>query len=120
MLAARIGPKPSTSRSRSGVGLDDIENLVAEDAHELLGVDRPHAPNHPRGKVFLNAICRSRRRCPQEPCVELLTVSAVIDPIARSGDPLTGGNACSMANHRHDVTMPSALARRTQKPFSAL
>jgi hypothetical protein len=32
-------------------------------------------------------------------------LSPVIDPIARSRDPLTGGNARSMANHSHDVTM---------------
>jgi hypothetical protein len=34
-------------------------------------------------------------------------VGAVVDPIARSRDPLTGGNACGMANHGHDVTMPT-------------
>jgi len=35
----------------------------------------------------------------------LLAVSAVVDPVARSRDPLTGGNTCGMANHRHDITM---------------
>ena len=41
----------------------------------------------------------------KKPRLELLAVSAVVDPIARSRDPLTGGNACGMANHGHDITM---------------
>src|SRR5438552_5168446 len=40
---------------------------------------------------------------------ELLPVGAVVDPFARGGDPLTGGNGCGMADHGHDLTMPARL-----------
>jgi hypothetical protein len=52
---------------------------------------------------YLDPIGRSRRRCAQEPCFELLTVSAVVDPIARSREPLTAGNACGMADHTKTI-----------------
>jgi hypothetical protein len=35
----------------------------------------------------------SVRRAPRQPCLELLAVSAVVDPVARSRDPLPRGNA---------------------------
>ena len=53
-------------------------------------------PESCQRRGFLDAVCRSRRRCAQEPCLELLAVSAVVDPIAGTRDPLTGRNACSM------------------------
>ena len=40
---------------------------------------------------------------------KLLAVGAVVDPFARGGDPLTGGNGSGMADHGHDVTMPTRL-----------
>ena len=56
MLEARTGPMPSTSRSRSGVGLDDIEDFLAEGAHELLGVHWANASDHAGREVFLDAV----------------------------------------------------------------
>ena len=88
-------------------GLDDVEHLVAERAHQLLGVDRPDAADHAGREVLLDAVGRSRRRCAQEPRLELLAVSAVVDPFARGRDPLAGRNGCGMANHGHDVAMPA-------------
>src|SRR5271169_2472783 len=41
--------------------LDDVEHLLAEGAHELLGVDRSHAPDHAGREVLLNSIGRSWR-----------------------------------------------------------
>ena len=40
-------------------------SFLAEGAHELVGVDRPYAAYHAGGEVFLDAVCRSRRRCAQ-------------------------------------------------------
>ena len=85
--------------------LDDVENLLAECAHELLGVDRPYAADHAGGEVFLDAVGRRRRRGAQEARFELLAMGAVIDPLARRHDPFAGGNGGSVANHRHHVTM---------------
>ena len=48
-------------------------------------------------------------RCAQKPRFELLTMRAIVDPFARGGDPLTGGNGGGMANHGHDVAMPARL-----------
>jgi hypothetical protein len=45
----------------------------------------------------------------------LLAVSAVVDPIARSRDPLTGGNACGMANHGHNITMTTGSGAQHTK-----
>ncbi len=53
--------------------------------------------------------------CPQEPCLELLAVRAVIDPMPRGRDPLTGGNACGVANHSHDMTMPTRPGAQNAK-----
>jgi hypothetical protein len=32
------------------------EHLLAERAHQLFGVDRPNAPDHPGRKIFLDAL----------------------------------------------------------------
>ena len=81
MLAARTGPMPSTSRSRSGV-LSMISNFLAECAYQLLGVDGSYAADHAGREVFLDPIRRSRDRGAQEPRFELLAVGAVVDPLA--------------------------------------
>jgi len=45
-----------------GLCFDRIEHPLAESAHQLLGVDRPDAANHPGAEVFLDAVERSRLR----------------------------------------------------------
>src|SRR6185437_15505545 len=94
---------------------DDVEDLITEGAHELLGIDGSHAANHPGGEVFFDAVSRSRRRRAQKPRFELLAVSTIIDPIARSRNPLTGGNACSVANYGHEVTMTTSPGAQNAK-----
>ena len=89
--------------------LDDVEHLLAERAHELLGVDRAHAADHAGREVLLDAVGRSRGRGAQEPRLELLAVGAVVDPFARGGDPLAGRNGCGMPNDGHDVPMAARL-----------
>ena len=41
--------------------------------------------------------------------LELLTVGAVVDPLARRGDPFTGGNRCRMANDGDEISLPACL-----------
>jgi hypothetical protein len=96
-------------------GLDDVENLLAEDAHELLGVDRSYPTDHAGREVSFDAIGRSRGRGAQKPRFELLAVGAVVDPLARRHDPFASGNGCSMAHHRHDVTMPTRPSPQNAK-----
>src|SRR5262249_5248589 len=91
--------------------------FLAKGANELLGVDRSHATDHAGRQVFFDAVGRSRRRCAQEPRLELLAVGAVVDPFAGGRDPLAGGNGGGMANHGHDVTMPTRLSTHDPKPF---
>src|SRR6516162_3536275 len=47
-------------------GLDDVENLLAEGAYQLLGVDRPHAADHAGREVSFDAVGRRRSRGAQE------------------------------------------------------
>src|SRR5947209_3136859 len=42
---------------------------------------------YPGGEVALNALDGGRLRCLQEPGTELLTIGAVVDPLARRSDP---------------------------------
>ncbi len=64
-----------------GLRLDDVEHLLAEGAQQLLGVGRADAPDHARGKVFLDAFDRRGLRGLEEPGLELLAMSAVIHPV---------------------------------------
>jgi DNA-binding FrmR family transcriptional regulator len=96
-------------------GLDDFEHFLAKGANELLGVDRSHTPDHAGREVFFDAVGRSRRRCAQEPRLELLAVGTVVDPFAGGRDPLAGGNGCGMANHGHDITMPARPSAQNTK-----
>jgi hypothetical protein len=63
----------------------------------------------PDERYFSITVGRSRGRCAQKARFELLAVGAVVDPFARGGDPLPGGNGCGMADHGHDVTVPAYL-----------
>ena len=89
--------------------LDDVEHLLAEGAHELLGINGTNAPDHAGREVLLDAVGRGRGRRAEEPRFELLAVGAVVDPFARGGDPLAGRNGCGMADHGHDIAMPARL-----------
>ena len=98
--------------------LDDVEHLLAEGAHELLGVDRTDAPDHAGREVLLDAIGRSRRRCAQEPA---LNCWPWVRSLTHSPDAVIHSPAADGRGVPTTVTTsrcPRALARRTQKPFS--
>jgi hypothetical protein len=88
---------------------NDVEHLLAERPHELLGIDGPHAADHAGREVPLNAIGRGRGRCAQETSSELLAVGAIIHPIARCRDPFSSRNNCGVTHHGHDIPMPKHL-----------
>ena len=107
--------------------LDDVEYLVAEGAQELLRVDRTNAADHSRGQVLLDALGRRRSRGLEEPGFELLTVGAVVDPMAGRCNPLASrnrGGTSSLVVFAHLTRSPRIEKRRlrlfAQLAFSSL
>ena len=92
-----------------GLRFDDVEHLLAEGPHQLLGVDRADAADHAGAEILLDAVDRCRRRGLQKPRLELLAVGAVVDPFARRGDPLAGGDRRGVADDGHQIAMAACL-----------
>ncbi len=65
-----------------GLGLDQIEHVLAEHLDHPFGVHRSDTPDHAGAEVFLDAIQRRGRGGLQEPCAELQAVGVVIGPVA--------------------------------------
>ena len=91
------------------LGLDDVEHLLAERLDHLLGVDRADAADHAGAEVFLDAIDGGRRRGAHEARLELLAMGAVVDPFARCGDPLAGGDGGGVPDDGDQVAMAARL-----------
>jgi hypothetical protein len=89
--------------------LDHIEYFVAEDPDQLLRVDRADAADHAGREILFDTVDRGWRRSAQEPGLELLAMGAIVHPFSRRRDPLAGGNACRVADHRHEVAMAAGL-----------
>jgi hypothetical protein len=98
-----------------GLGLDDVEDLVSEGFDHLLGVDRADAADHPRAQIFLDPVDRARRRGLQKPRLELLTVSAVVNPFARCGDPLASGDDGRVADDGHQIAVSARFRPENAK-----
>ena len=92
-----------------GLGLDDVEHLLAERLDHLLGVDRADAADHAGAEIFLDALDRRRCRRAHEARLELLAMGAVVDPFARRGDPLAGGDRGGVADDGHQIAMAARL-----------
>ena len=92
-----------------GLGLDDVEHLLAERLDHLLGVDRPDAADHAGGEVLLDAVDGRRRRGAHEARLELLAMGAVVDPFARGGDPFTGRDDGGVADDRDQIAVAARL-----------
>jgi hypothetical protein len=56
----------------AGLGLDDVENILAKGFDHLLGLDRPNAAIYSSAEVLFNSIYGSRSRCLHELIFELL------------------------------------------------
>src|SRR6516165_10719565 len=95
--------------------LDDVEHSLAEATNQLLGVYGADTPDHARREISLDAVSRGWRRRAQKARPELLTVGAVIDPFARSCDPLACRNSCCMANHGYHVAMAACFGAQNAK-----
>ena len=96
---------PSTSRKRSGVVLDDIEDLVAERLNEPFGIDGADAADHAGGEVFLHALDRGRLRGLQELRPELQPMRAVILPGPARRHPFAGRDRRRMAKGGDEILL---------------
>ena len=92
-----------------GLGLDDVEHLLAERLDHLLGVDRADAADHPGTEILLDAVDGGRRRGAHEARLELLAMGAVVDPFARRGDPLAGGDHGGVADDGDQIAVAARL-----------
>ena len=99
----------ASARKRAERHPERVEYLVAEGAHELLGVNRANAADHAGRQVFLDTVGRIGERGAQKARLELLAVGAVVDPFARGSDPLTGRNGCGVSHQRDEITMAARL-----------
>ena len=88
-----------------GLGLDNVEDLLPKGLDHLLGVDRADAADHPGAQIFLDPVDGARGRGLEKPRLELLAVGAIVDPFARCGDPLAGGDDGGMAHDGHQIAV---------------
>src|SRR5207245_559836 len=92
-----------------GLRLDHIEHFLTERLDHLPGIDRADAADHPGTEILLDAFGRRRRRGAHEAGLELLAVSAVVDPFARRGDPFAGGDHRGVADDGDQVAVAARL-----------
>jgi len=122
LLGPRVGERPARTwpmpvlAKPFGLGLDDVEHLVAERLHQLAGVDLADVAYHARAQVLLDALGRRRRRVAQEMRLELVAVGAVVDPLPGCGDPLPGRDRGGAADDDDQVTMAPRLDPEHAEP----
>ncbi len=96
-----LGPDALQLQQSFGLLLDDVEDLLAEGAHQLAGEMRADALDHARAQVLLDAFERRGRNDPQLLGLELKPVLAVVGPGAGALDVLTGRDAGRRADDGH-------------------
>jgi hypothetical protein len=102
----------------AGLGLDDVENILAKGFDHLLGLDRPNAAIYYSAEVLFNSIYGSRSRCLHELIFELLLPMAkIIIPLARCSDPLTSVNDRSMALNYQQMLMHQRSDPQNAEPI---
>ena len=75
-----------------GFLFDDVEDLLAELVHELLGVDRADALDHAAAQILLDALLGGRRGAGEHLGPELEAELPVLDPPALGGHPFAGAD----------------------------
>ena len=92
-----------------GLLLDDVEHAFSEGADQLAGIDRADASDGAGGEVFFHALGGRWRRKAEEARLELLTVRAVVDPLAGRRYPFAGGYHGGVAHYGDQVAVPARL-----------
>ena len=82
-----------------GLLLDDVENLLAELLHQLLGVYGADALDHAAAQVLLDALPGGGRGAVEHVGAELEAKLPVLDPAALGGHPLPGADRSQGADH---------------------
>src|SRR3954469_17150366 len=113
------GPNSLDLTKPIGVSLDNVEHLSAEGFDHLLGVDGPDAADHPGGKIFLDALDRTRCRGAHETRLELLAMGAVVDPFAGGRQPLSSGDGGGVADDGHEIAVRARLDARQRTRWTA-
>jgi hypothetical protein len=78
---AALGADASYVLQPGGLLLDDVENLLAELLHELLGVYRANALDHAAAQILLDALLRRRCGAVEHVGAELEAKLFVLDPV---------------------------------------
>ena len=93
----------------AGLLLDDVENLLAELLHQLLGVNGADALDHAAAQVFLDALPGGGRGAVEHLGPELQAKLPVLDPASFGGHPFPGADGCQGADDRDQVAVPLGL-----------
>ena len=109
MRLARTGADARDLTQALWLRLDRIEHLLAEGAHQLLGIDWSDAADHPGAEVFLDAVERRRLRGLQKLRLKLLAMGAIVDPFARCRNPLAGGDDRGVPDDRNQFAVATCL-----------
>jgi predicted DCC family thiol-disulfide oxidoreductase YuxK len=91
------------------LGLDDVEDVLAEHLDHALGIDRPDAADHAGAEVLLDPLDRGGRRGLQEARLELQPVGAVVGPFAGGGDPFAGRDHRGVADRGDQIPVAAGL-----------
>src|SRR5262249_20416334 len=89
--------------------LDDLEHGFAENAHELLRIDRADAADHAGAEIFLDPLDCRRCRGLKERGPELDTVSPIVDPGPARLDELAGRDYRGMAEDGDDIPLTAGF-----------
>jgi hypothetical protein len=85
--------------------LDDVENLLPEIIHQLLGVDRGDGFDHPVAQVFFDALFGGRRTAGKHFRPEPEAKLAVLHPAALGREPFSRADGRQGADHGHQVAV---------------
>ena len=91
------------------LGLDHVEDGLAEGLHQALGIGGPDAADHARAEIALDALDRRRRGRLEEGGPELQAVRPVVGPGAGDLDPFAGRDHGGMADDGDEVALPASL-----------
>ena len=98
-------------------GLDDVEDVRAEQADHPRGIDRTDASDHAGAEIFFDTFDRRGGGGLQEACTELQPMGPVVYPFPRGGDPFAGRNRRGMAHRGDEIAVAAGLdteARRSR------
>ena len=92
-----------------GGGLNDVEDVLAEQLDHSFGVGGTDPTDHARAQILFDAFDRGGRRCLQKPRAELQAMRMIIGPFARRSHPFPGRDHRRMADGGDKIPMTARL-----------